>query len=125
VREWHRHQYSDASGHDALILEEPMLSEGGLRLDEAVDDGVPVLSVSGEIDMATAPAFKMAVTRLAGLHDRLVLDLGGVSFMDSAGIGVIGSAASLLGNGVRIRNASSQVANLLRVTGMDKFVTTD
>ena len=47
-----------------------------------------VLAVSGDIDMVTAPEFEKAL--LTALRDRpatLVVDLGGVDFLGSAGLG--------------------------------------
>lgn len=58
-------------------------------------DGAVVVVVSGEIDLATAPRLRAAVTdaaeRLAGR--RLVVDLAGVRFLGSAGMAVLAAAA--------------------------------
>jgi anti-sigma B factor antagonist len=53
-------------------------------------DGCQVLSVTGELDVATAPQLRQEAVRLA-TTDRsdLVLDLSGVDFLDSTGLGVI------------------------------------
>ena len=53
-------------------------------------DGCRVLSVTGELDVATAPQLRQEAVRLA-TSDRsdLVLDLSGVDFLDSTGLGVI------------------------------------
>ncbi len=54
-----------------------------------VDDRV-VLSVSGEIDVATAPQLREEL--LKAVHEgrgTVVLDLLGVTFLDSTGLGVI------------------------------------
>lgn len=54
------------------------------------DSGVRIVEVTGEIDMLTSPQLREA---LIGLHDRgvtrMVVDLGGVDFLDSTGLGVL------------------------------------
>ncbi|WP_214413013.1 STAS domain-containing protein [Sphaerisporangium fuscum] len=52
-------------------------------------DGRPVLVVTGEIDMSNADAFDAALTRSAADGDRLVVDLGAVGYLDSAGLAVL------------------------------------
>ncbi len=53
--------------------------------------GVPGLSVAGEVDMATAPRLRDALVQLAAEHPgaSAVLDLDGVVFLDSLGLGVL------------------------------------
>ena len=57
-------------------------------LDPYVDGAHTVVGVTGEIDVASAPALR---DRLLGLLNRgtcsLVVDLRGVTFMDSTGVG--------------------------------------
>lgn len=58
------------------------------------DNAVVVLDVSGEIDLATVPAFKQAI--LAALdqseNKRVILNMARVSYMDSSGFGTLLSA---------------------------------
>jgi len=67
--------------------------------------GIPVLSVAGEADLATAPQLRDAVTRAALEHAgrRLVVDLDGVTFLDSVAIGI------LLGGARRLRAAGGDL----------------
>jgi anti-sigma B factor antagonist len=49
-----------------------------------------VLSVSGEVDVATAPQLRERLVDLVGEgHAHLILDLNEVGFLDSTGLGVI------------------------------------
>ena len=57
----------------------------------------PVLVVTGEIDVFTAPLFKQAVVNLVATgHRHLFLDLRGVTFMDSSGFGALLGATKRL-----------------------------
>ncbi len=70
-----------------------------------------VLRVAGEIDLATAPHLRQ--TLVAEIRDdqpRVVVDLSGVDFVDSTGLGV------LLGGLVRARRLGGD----LRVTGLSR-----
>lgn len=58
---------------------------------EARDDGDwSVLVVRGEVDVFTAPKLRERIIELIekGRHD-IVVDLAGVSFMDSTGLGIL------------------------------------
>jgi anti-sigma B factor antagonist len=53
------------------------------------DDGAPVVVVTGEIDMATAPMLGRELTAAIESHDGpVVLDLSDVTFFDSSGLRV-------------------------------------
>jgi anti-anti-sigma factor len=54
------------------------------------EDGHAVVSPRGELDMATVGAVEQELKRLrrSGV-DRIVLDLGGLTFMDSSGLHLI------------------------------------
>lgn len=57
---------------------------------EQLDSGTPVVSVTGEVDLATAPA--LAETLHSVADDRLgelIVDLTGCSFLDSRGLSVL------------------------------------
>jgi anti-sigma B factor antagonist len=58
--------------------------------DEAIDDSTSVVSPSGKIDAINAPQLGRCLLRLgeAGAR-RIVVDLSGVSLMDSIGLGVL------------------------------------
>jgi anti-sigma B factor antagonist len=59
-------------------------------------DGGHVLTVVGELDVATAPDFRAAYQKLALAEgDRLVLDLSGLTFCDSSGIATLINARNL------------------------------
>ncbi|MCY3861192.1 MAG: anti-sigma factor antagonist [bacterium] len=83
-----------------------------------------VLRPQGEIDAYTVAQFRERIGDLA-LEPRLLIDLGSVPFMDSAGLG------ALIGGIRRIRDSDGEVvvacgegalARLLHTTGFDRIV---
>jgi anti-sigma B factor antagonist len=92
--------------------------------------GVPAvrsltLSVSGEIDLATAPQLAAAVTDALGSDTDVVsLDLTGVTFVDSTGLHVLLAAqrrADLTGRRLVLAGTSRAVDRLLTLTGTDNL----
>ncbi|MDX3076057.1 STAS domain-containing protein [Streptomyces sp. NPDC088354] len=60
-------------------------------------DGWTILTVSGELDLVTAPAVRQHVhDAVADGRHSLVLDLAGVDFCDSSGVGVLIAARRLM-----------------------------
>jgi anti-sigma B factor antagonist len=58
-------------------------------LERAVAGRIRVVAVSGELDMAAAPAFEQALFARVDGHGPLILDLSEVSFIDSTAIGAM------------------------------------
>jgi len=55
---------------------------------ERETQGVPVLILSGKLDMFARNAFKEAIAKFREAHTkRVILDMKGVSFIDSEGLG--------------------------------------
>lgn len=96
--------------------------------------GVPVVKVSGELDLLTAPKFREALEQVVrgadgdgasnGVPGVVVVDLGCVGFMDSCGINaLVGATREFTGGGGRVRLVmkSSPVGRTLAVTGLDRI----
>jgi anti-sigma B factor antagonist len=70
-----------------------------------------VVTVKGDVDLATAPELETAVQRAFGIMpDAVLLDLAGLSFIDSSGLRVLVA----LSNEARSRDASLQLSNVPR-----------
>jgi anti-sigma B factor antagonist len=53
------------------------------------DDGIVIMELSGSLDVATAPKMRDLLVGLVDEgHYRLVLEMSGVSFVDSIGLGI-------------------------------------
>jgi anti-sigma B factor antagonist len=60
---------------------------------EALDTGAPVVSVQGEVDVATVLALEQALLGVTeDRTDDVIVDLTGCSFLDSRGIGALNAA---------------------------------
>ena len=83
-----------------------------------------VVTVSGEIDIATGPKLREGLLGAIGRYGaRLALDLGGVTFMDCAGLNVLLAAhrrARLEGGWVRVPRASRRARKVLMLTGLHR-----
>ncbi len=61
-----------------------------LRVEISARDGVDVVVVTGEIDLATGPFLREAIRGLlAGGRHHVLVDLDAVTFIDSTGIGIL------------------------------------
>ncbi len=82
-----------------------------------------VVRVTGEIDLASAPA--LVTETVAAILDhsaRVIIDLGAVTFVDSSGVDALLEAhdlATAAGGWVRIAAAGRSVRKVLRLTEVD------
>ncbi|TVT51520.1 STAS domain-containing protein [Amycolatopsis rhizosphaerae] len=96
----------------------------GLAIDRPEPE-VIVLTVSGELDMLTAPRLAASLEELLAAAPRtLVVDLGGVTFLGSAGLAVLVTAHELApGREVlRIAAGNRQIRRAFTMTGLDNLL---
>jgi len=82
------------------------------------DEHGETLALVGEIDTYTAP---LLAARLAERDDITVLDLSGVSFVDSSGLRVLVEAQQAraeAGTSFGLRSPSASVQHLLEISGL-------
>ncbi|MDZ7578574.1 MAG: STAS domain-containing protein [Candidatus Nanopelagicales bacterium] len=82
-----------------------------------------IVAVTGELDVYTAPDFEACLEELvkAG-KTKLVIDLTGVSFLDSTGLGVMVKALKWVreaGGRLRVVADEDRIARVFRITGLD------
>src|SRR3954469_14619772 len=82
------------------------------------------LELRGELDMSSAPVLARKLDSVAGQHPKeILLDLGGLSFMDVTGLRTILDAARRArrdGGAVVIANPMPHIVRLLELTAIDQ-----
>lgn len=95
-----------------------------MKLDVSHEQGVAVVAPQvRRLDAAVAPAFKEQVVALAQAGEkRIVVDLSGVDFLDSSGLGALVSLLKALGpqGALAVSGAKGSVLSLFKLTRMDK-----
>ncbi|MDD4868554.1 MAG: STAS domain-containing protein [Mycobacterium sp.] len=86
-------------------------------------DGVSVVSVSGEIDLVTAPALEQAIGAVvAEGPTALVIDLSAVEFLGSVGLKILAATYETLGDSAEFAVVARGPATRrpIHLTGLDK-----
>ena len=88
--------------------------------------GRRVVRVSGEIDVDTGPQLRDHLLGLvaAGEYD-IVVDLSGVSFLDSSGLGVLVMVHKRIrtaGGALRLAGCQPEVVSIFHLTALDRVI---
>lgn len=86
-------------------------------------------AIDGDIDHHAARELRTALDDviLRSRPELLVLDMGNVGFMDSSGIGLILGrmrAVKAVGGEILIKNASREIAEIIRLSGLSALIVT-
>jgi anti-sigma B factor antagonist len=88
------------------------------------DNGVTVVAPTGRLDVAGAPALKDAIgAALKNGPPRVVLDMEGISFVDSTGLGSVIAALKQIRSSqgdLRLAAPNQQVRVVLELTTLDR-----
>ncbi|MDX3694679.1 STAS domain-containing protein [Streptomyces europaeiscabiei] len=100
---------------------------GRLSVEHHMVDDVRVVTVQGEIDHDVKDILSEALLPEEGAvpPPRIVVDLSGVTFMDSSGINVLVAAQRRVGGvqgWLRIAAAQESVLRILQLVGVDTFI---
>jgi anti-sigma B factor antagonist len=97
------------------------------QIEEQADAVPPVIAVSGEIDVATAPQLRECLHRVIAQGDStIVLDLLGVTFLDSTALGVLVGALKRcreVGGDLHIVVADPRIMKIFEITGLTNVFT--
>lgn len=95
-----------------------------VRID--ISDKTVYCYLTGELDQHSAKAIRQeidaAVERI--MPDKLALDFGGVTFMDSSGIGLVMGRYRLmdsLGGELALSGVTGHIRKVMRIAGLDKL----
>jgi anti-anti-sigma factor len=92
---------------------------------EQLHAGIPVVSVSGEVDLATAPALERTLRGAAeDQRGEVIVDLTCCSFLDSRGLTALLATRERLGNSDRslgIVLSNPNVLKIFQITGFDQI----
>ena len=89
------------------------------------EPGYVVVTVAGEVDIATVAQLRERLAALAVSGVPLVTDLDQVSFIDATGLGALAGAAREAaehGTSLHLVCAQPQTRRLFRVTGLDRQI---
>jgi anti-sigma B factor antagonist len=88
---------------------------------------IPIVAVSGEVDVYSAPALKEKITELLdGGQKTLIVDLSGVGFLDSTGLGALveaRTATTEAGGALPLVCSQERILKLFTITGLDGVFT--
>ena len=94
-----------------------------VSVSRATDADVPVVKVSGEVDVYSAPALKEQLTGLlTSGASSVVVDLTDVAFLDSTGLGALveaRAATSEAGGSLPLVCNQDRILKLFKITGLD------
>ena len=85
-----------------------------------------VVMLDGEIDHHTASLIRMGIDDaiLKKRPDMLILDFGGVTFMDSSGIGLVMGRYKLMktiGGKITVQNLSPSAYRVMKLAGLERL----
>lgn len=92
-----------------------------LQISRSTEGEWAVVAVSGEVDVATSPELLAALEDSRSKHGKLVVDLAGVTFIDSTGLGIMVQAKRAFGgeDSLRLVVAEANVRKVFEITGLD------
>lgn len=94
-----------------------------VSVDRSSDGDIPVVAVSGEVDVYSAPVLKESLTGLLQSGSQtIVVDLTQVAFLDSTGLGALveaRAATSDAGGALPLVCNQDRILKLFTITGLD------
>ena len=89
------------------------------------DGSLVVLTLSGEIDLANCDVLRACLESIEDGHERIVVDLAAVPFIDSSGMNVLfamATAHAAAGRQLLLRRPTERVARVLEIGGITELI---
>jgi anti-anti-sigma factor len=96
-----------------------------LSIDVSARETSTVVTLAGDIDMQTAAALRERLAELDASAGTVIVDLAGVEFLDSSGVGALVGAASALsatGGSLRLACPPPQVQKVFRISRLAEVI---
>ena len=98
-----------------------------LSLSSRIQDGVAIIEAAGDVDVYSAPVFRERIVDLVDAgHVHLVVDLDGLEFLDSTGLGVLVGGLKRVRTrrgSLRIVCTKGHIIKPFQITGLTKVFT--
>ena len=99
-----------------------MADPDGLEISIDFSGRDPVIVLTGYVDQSTTQRLRDALSEVIERnHERLTVDVAGVTFMDSSGIGALATAYKR-GARVTVRHPTPTVMRELVMCGLDRLI---
>jgi anti-anti-sigma factor len=84
-----------------------------------LEDG---FAVGGELDLASAPDFRMFIASMADPRHEVVIDLADLEFMDSSGVkAIVRLTETACPHGIILRHPRNNVLRALELIGVERI----
>lgn len=98
-----------------------------MKIDIKNENGAAVAALKGEIDHHNAKELRAELDRfiVSAQPRQLAIDLSGITFMDSSGIGLIMGRSKLMkecGGSLEVRDPQPYIKRVLKLAGLERIV---
>lgn len=109
----------------SVMVNYPAARPAGFDVRVDAGQGPPTVEPAGQLDLGTVPLLTQALEKIeAGGPPVLVLDLRGVTFLDSTGLGAIIAAqkrANAAGRRLVLVRGSEQIQKIFRLVALEDY----
>ncbi len=91
-----------------------------MKIEKKQDGNTMTFSLEGWLDTQSAPDLEAAIDSVPEGVDSLVFDCSALEYVSSAGIRQFVAAHKRMNGSLTIKNISSEILDVLKMTGLDK-----
>ena len=90
-----------------------------MTIDVKKENGKVLMAVNGRLDTTTAPALDKAIAECMKDEKHLVLDLGSMEYISSAGLRVLLTAQKMMmkTGSMKVKNVREEIMDIFEMTG--------